>query len=99
MISNVKKKQECFSIIFSGHHSITHLNKNRLAFLTIWKGTTETNTRNFFPENKLAPDNYWRNTIKAPSEIPSTMGIFCSSAKLLQLLNNFVVNIEDFKIE
>ena len=27
------------------------------------------------------------------------MGIFCSSAKLLQLLNNFVVNIEDFKIE
>ena len=53
-----------------------HLNHNRLAS---WKGTTETKTLNICLENKLAADNYGRNTIKTPSKISSDMSIFLAA--------------------
>ena len=43
-----------------------YLNENQLAIFTNWKGTIETNTHDFFPQNKLTTDNYGRITIKTP---------------------------------
>ena len=65
-----------------------------IAILTSRKSTTETNAHIIFLQNKITADNYGRNTIKTPSKIPSKIP-FCSSAKLLQLLNKFVVNMKD----
>ena len=45
---------------------MAHLNQHRLAVLTSWKGTTETNTRNLCLEFKLGTANYGRITVKNP---------------------------------
>ena len=60
---------------------------------------TKTETQNICLGNKLTPDNYGRNTIKTPSKIPLNMSIFRSSAKRLQLLNKFVVNIKGIHLK
>ena len=57
-------------------------------------GTKKTDTRKFCLENKLTTANYEKKTIKTPPKIPSNIKMFCSNAKLLNLLNKFVVNIK-----
>ena len=45
-----------------------------LAILTNWKGTTETDTLNFYPEYKLVTKKY--GTREIPSKVLLNMSIF-----------------------
>ena len=98
ILYNIKKKQECLSEIFSGHHLTANLKENQLAILTCRKSTTETQKHdNLCLENKITADNYGRIIIKSHKKIKHLL----LQRETFAMSNKFVIIDKDkhFKIE